>query len=137
MKPHKHAELMMEYAKDAMETETPWERWEYFDNQVWRPLRQVYPIWFTNTQYRRKPKTININGHEVPEPYRGEMSLGVYYYTPILWGQTGYDIYTWDDASSDKTFKSKGLIHLSKEAAIAHANALISFTINDINNTNI
>ena len=26
---HKHAELMMQYAQDAMETDKPWERWQY------------------------------------------------------------------------------------------------------------
>lgn len=25
---HVHAELMAEYAKDAMETDKPWERWQ-------------------------------------------------------------------------------------------------------------
>ena len=125
---------MMEYAQDAMETDKPWERWEYFDTQVWRPLRTVYPLWFENTQYRRKPMTININGHEVPEPYRGEMSKGMYYYMPNFWGQSGYDSYRWDSDhcdeinSDDESIKSKGLLHLTREAAIKHTEALLSFT---------
>lgn len=28
---HVHAELMMEYAKDAMKTEEPWLLWEFMD----------------------------------------------------------------------------------------------------------
>lgn len=31
MTKHIHAELMAEYAKDAMETDKPWERWECFN----------------------------------------------------------------------------------------------------------
>ena len=26
---HKHADLMLQYAEDAMETDRPWERWEW------------------------------------------------------------------------------------------------------------
>jgi len=39
---HKHAENMLESAQDAMETETPWERWE---------CRRIDPC-------RIKPKTV-------------------------------------------------------------------------------
>ena len=38
MTKHIHADLMMEYAKDAMETDKPWERWEYNDGSGWRML---------------------------------------------------------------------------------------------------
>jgi len=31
MTAHKHADLMLQYAQDAMETDKPWERWEYSD----------------------------------------------------------------------------------------------------------
>lgn len=44
-KKHKHAEAMMEYAKDAMETDKPWERWEYqtpgYNATSWLPLLQA------------------------------------------------------------------------------------------------
>jgi hypothetical protein len=29
-----------------------------------------HPHWISNVDYRRKPRTININGIEVPEPVR-------------------------------------------------------------------
>ena len=36
-KAHKHAALMMQYAQDAMETENPWERWQFKDDRgYWR-----------------------------------------------------------------------------------------------------
>ena len=52
---HKHAELMAEYAKDAMETDRPWERWECcYRDMGWAQL-QSPPLWDTFFTYRRKP----------------------------------------------------------------------------------
>ena len=39
---HKHAELMMQYAQDAMETDKPWERWEVFIKDSWRDLGECF-----------------------------------------------------------------------------------------------
>ena len=57
---HKHAELMMQYAQDAMETDKPWERWEYqFDGStLWHPFDEHSPAWANSMRYRRKPRTI-------------------------------------------------------------------------------
>ena len=64
---HIHAAAMAEYAKDAAETDKPWERWEFScGNRDYRSL-QSQPLWVADFRYRRKPKVILINGHEVPE----------------------------------------------------------------------
>jgi hypothetical protein len=65
---HKHAELMAEYAKDAMTTETPWERWESKMNEAknWRKM-DSHPEWRTCAEYRRKP--------EPPKPREWRMWL--------------------------------------------------------------
>jgi len=69
VQPHPHAELMMQYAIDAQTTDKPWELWEHSPS--------IYGPWYTAEEslhfystlfYRRKQKTININGFEVPEP---------------------------------------------------------------------
>lgn len=55
---HPHAELMMQYAQDAMETDKPWERWQFldgFDGQWKDGESGVSPAWFLHIQYRRKP----------------------------------------------------------------------------------
>jgi hypothetical protein len=50
---HVRAELMMEYAKDAMETDTPWERWEFRNMKgEWVSLSQ-HPAWQTDLEYRK------------------------------------------------------------------------------------
>lgn len=58
---HKHAELMLRYAQDAQETETPWERWEANqtnNNSLWFTL-STHPFWAHNINYRRKPDCHN------------------------------------------------------------------------------
>ena len=127
---HKHAELMMEYAKDALETDKPWERWEH-KNQVsdeWRTFTHCHPDWNQDRFYRRKPRTININGFEVPEPYRGEMKYGSTYYFPWLEGGKGFGYNTWQGDEIDGDIFKNGALHLTKEAAILHSKALLSFT---------
>ena len=125
---HIHAELMALYAQDAMETDKPWERWEYFDTQVWESIRTGCPLWAPETQYRRKPKTITINGHKVPEPYRGEMRYNQIYYAPHLENSELYDALNWCEDDWDRRVIERGLLHLTKEAARKHAEALLSFT---------
>jgi hypothetical protein len=62
MTAHKHAALMAEYAKDAAETDKPWERWEVRNQtcpideyRVWNTCRS-HPEWVEGCEYRRKPK---------------------------------------------------------------------------------
>lgn len=66
---HIHADLMLEYAKDAQETDNPWERWEYrTPNGIgWNPARENLQ-WYKDFQYRRKRKTHFVNGKEVAAP---------------------------------------------------------------------
>ena len=119
----------MEYAKDAMETAEPWEKWEYSDGLgCWYPVRNTGPAWDSDNQYRRKPMAININGHEVPKPYRGEMKEGQIYYMPRIGYEIIYDAKSWGTYLYDAEAMHMGLVHLNKEAAIAHALALMSFT---------
>jgi hypothetical protein len=57
-KSHIHAHLMVEYAKDALETDKPWERWEraHITNLgLWQGLKEN-PPWIANNVYRRKEK---------------------------------------------------------------------------------
>ena len=127
---HKHAELMVEYAKDAMEINEPWLRWQFYSKTFgrWIDCHAVAPSWYEQTEYRRKPQTININGHEVPKPYRGEMCEGQIYYIPLLGLGSKFMRASWCHKDYDQNHITAGLVHLNKEAAIIHAEALESFT---------
>ena len=125
---HPHAELMMQYAQDAMETDKPWEWWQFYYDGVWWDFKR-HPIWHKSAEYRRKPRTININGHEVPEPVRTPLKNGDQYFVPSLSHSTLVWTMAWDDqgAATISDFK-RGLVHTTREAAKLHAMALLSFT---------
>ena len=59
MTKHIHAELMALYAQDAMETDKPWERWEYcyHKDEDWMGCDRFSIGFYADTKYRRKPKT--------------------------------------------------------------------------------
>ena len=123
---HIHAAAMAEYAKDALETDKPWERWEVScQKQKYKALWD-HPEWVENNEYRRKPKVILINGHEVPEPCRTPLQDYVYYWVPDIF--TGATRYRWQDDDEDNSYLRNGFVHLTSEAAEKHFNALKSFT---------
>ena len=125
---HIHAAAMAEYAKDAAETDMPWERWEvsYPDSDEFRDVLRN-PDWTTNRKYRRKPKVILINGHEVPEPHRKPLEIDDTYWTFTFFFD-GVSRYYWANDLDDNNALKNGFIHLTKEAAEKHFNALKSFT---------
>lgn len=49
---HVHAALMLQYAKDAMETDEPWVLWEFSENGVWMCCTD-HPKWAWSTEYRK------------------------------------------------------------------------------------
>lgn len=65
---HKHAAAMADYAKDAAETERPWERWEGLGAFGEWEIMLHNPGWHANEQYRRKPRTLTIAGKDVQAP---------------------------------------------------------------------
>jgi hypothetical protein len=124
---HIHAELMALYAQDAMESETPWEMWQYYDTNTndWIDF-DTHPMWFSDSQYRRKPKTININGFQVPEPIRNELKYGDIYYVCRDIDRDPLSS-VWYDDQTDKKWLKLGVIHLTHKAALLHQKALLSF----------
>ena len=123
---HIHAAAMAEYAKDAAETDMPWELWEFStSSQDYKPLHK-HPSWGEGNKYRRKPKVILINGHEVPEPHRTPLKRGEMYWTLSL--AIGVNSLRWEDIYVDFCYLKNGFVHLTVEAAEKHFNALKSFT---------
>ena len=79
-------------------------------------------------KYRIKPeepKTIKVNGFDVPEPMRDAPDMYARYY--IAWpdGANYYDGDYWDDTYFDRRRLYRGLLHSTKEAAVAHAKAML------------
>ena len=74
-----------------------------------------------------KAPPLSINGHVVPAPEREPLPNGTTYYVPDLY-DGGAEDYEWYNGEADRRFLRSGLIHLTEEAATAHAKALISLS---------
>lgn len=85
-----------------------------------------------DNKYRRKPKTILINGHDVPEPHYTPLKDGEEYWVLSL--LSGVTSLRWEDDDSDNRYLKNGFIHLTKEAAQKHYEALKSFTFKEDSN---
>ncbi len=130
MAKHIHAELMMQYAQDAMETDKPWECWEVYGKVTgtWIPLSEGEGLSFISEhQYRRKPKMLSVtleSGEAVswPAPHCTELEYeDSYFYVDV---DGSVIVGEWDCLSWDRDALSNGWLHLTKEAAEQHATAL-------------
>ena len=119
-KPHKYKDLIIAWANG--------EDIQYWSDELqsWRDLCQ--PNFNFDGKFRVKPKTISINGVEVPAPEQQALDTGTIYYMPSLLNSTLFGCCSWDNDGEDKRTLSRGLVHLTKEAAEQHAKALLSFT---------
>ena len=125
---HKHAELMMQYAQDAMETDKPWELWEvkYPTEKDWLTL-DCNPLWQGAVEYRRKPKMLSVtleSGEVVswPEPQRTEREYGDVYYYVNADGSVTFE--EWDCLEWEIDSLYNGWVHLTEDAAKQHAAAI-------------
>lgn len=81
-----------------------------------------------------KPKTININGIEVPEPVRELEERNLCYWAPNFGGPTEAKVVNffvapgWDCVYEIRKYLAMGFVHNTKEAALLHREALLSFT---------
>ena len=71
-------------------------------------------------------KTHQVNGFEVPAPETELLKIGQEYWLPCFsakdWAGEPYE---WDGGSVDQGVLKRGLVHLTKEAAIANAKAMV------------
>lgn len=133
MPAHIHAESMIQYGHDALITDKPWELWECRpltdDKAKWCGFDpNTHPVWNISYEYRRKQKTININGFEVPAQVREPLEVGTVYYVSSVLTEHLSVQYRWSADATDFRSLKRGLIHLTPEAAELHAKALLSFT---------
>jgi len=95
----------------------------YISNNIW--LKYGAMSLCKYSIYRTKKKTIKIGDMEVPEPFNGSLKDGdIYYYVDLYEDDLVYET-NWANSYFDKILVTRGLIHLDKESAIAHAKALI------------
>ena len=128
-KAHPHAGLMMKYAKIAQTTDKPWKHFQVqVSGGIWVGAAAELPF-RAEYAYRLKPaRTIRIGKYDVPEPVREPLECGQVYFIPDLVELRFVQEFSWQGNVSDKLFLRRGLIHLTKEATVIHAEALLSLT---------
>lgn len=126
MSAHVHAPNMALYAQDAAESDKPWEMWEGWSGCRWNRL-DVNPPWDEFAQYRRRERTIAVNGIEIPEPVRVPLNDGDNYFLPDIFGcDRVYEIPNqWNGTDAELGWLARGMIHLTHAAARQHAIAML------------
>lgn len=127
---HPKAALLAELAEVAKTNERQWEEFEYCGNTGWFTCRNLHDVLCSDLPVHRKPRTIKINGYDVPEPLREAPTRGtVVWLTNLHFGRSTQQI--WDGMENHLAWLQLGLIHLTQEAAQAHIDALLAFTRRD------
>ena len=75
--------------------------------------------------FRMEPRTITVNGFEIAAPERGSPHLNQYYYYPTPAQEYFISQLKWVSDGMDLIRLKRGLVHLTKENAIAHARAML------------
>lgn len=78
-------------------------------------------------EFRLKPRTITVNGREVQAGESEWPENRSEYWFPSFHQSEMVDSARWDTADEmDRQLFERGLVHLTKEAAIAHAKAMLN-----------
>lgn len=135
MTAHRYAALMLQYAQDAAETDSPWERWEFeVKSGVWCNLSE-HPAWLENKEYRRKPQVIRVGRHEFPKPISEAPEIGMKYWFISFSediGELSPFCVPWENDEVDNAYLDGRVIHLTEEAAQDHADVLNAICRGDI-----
>lgn len=80
-----------------------------------------------NLEFRLKPRTITVNGREVQAGETVAPTERCQYWFPCFREEELVESFPWDDDDKeDIKLLELGLVHLTKEAAIAHAKAMLN-----------
>lgn len=126
MSGHPHADLMAKAAEIA-KTDKEW--WKHFEIKTlhfdaWSDMDNE--VFFDNDEYRLKPRYIDINGHQVPEPVWEPLEEDQEYWIADI--RYAPSVFNWENNDADNRWLERGIIHITKEAAETHSAALLSFT---------
>jgi hypothetical protein len=126
MNPHPHAEGLRAIADGV-----PLSEFEVYHNawrqDEWQPIIDWLGSFLRGEmkQIRRKPQHIMVNGFKVPKPLDVMPKRNDDYYAPCFDGNEFYESYSWASDSVDDRLFARKVIHATKEAAIAHAKAML------------
>tara|TARA_R110000851_G_scaffold129651_1_gene262719 strand:- start:7533 stop:7910 length:378 start_codon:yes stop_codon:yes gene_type:complete len=76
-------------------------------------------------RYTLAPRTHKVNGIEVPAPLTEPPALGTTYFIASPLCDVYFNFTYWDGYKIDMRYLNRGLVHLTKEAAVQNAKAMI------------
>lgn len=101
-------------------------------NSGWKPLNEheihIRVLTTGLFIFRLAKEMITINGVSFPKPACEPLEIGQEYFVCDIVSKGFYDIFEWENCKLDQDFLKYGMIHLTKEDAIAHAKALIKLS---------
>lgn len=124
---HKHYEVLTQWLADqTLEL-------EYLSigaGARWYPRGDLNPVTHPDIEWRIKPRMVKVGRHEWPMPLEVATLVGTVYW----WPSSGYTFTdTWSNNSpTDRARLSARMIHLTKEAAQQHADALVAINRGDV-----
>lgn len=118
-KRHPHADVIIAWA-EGKEIQVANQ-----DKENWRDVSENELYFRTDFRYRIKPETILVNGIEVPKPETEAPEEGEDYYTPQPCNFDFFTRATWWGTEYDVMRLNRGLVHLLKENAIKHGEAMV------------
>lgn len=82
--------------------------------------------------YRIKPKTIIVNGREVPEPLKEIPQLGEQYWCVAPNHKRGVMSYIWADDELDNKLFKRNICHGERESTQIHTAALLGIDVEEL-----
>lgn len=77
-------------------------------------------------EYRIAPRTILVNGVEVPAPEKDAPKDGDRYFSPsVTMAHSFSEHYTWDGSDFDQSALDRGVVYLNEDHAVARAKAML------------
>lgn len=126
MKEHKHAAVLRAIADGVPLSEFEVSHQQFAD--YWESAEK-YSAWAFDDpeswEVRRKQQFITVNGFKVKKPVDIAPFFGDEYFIPDITSGGFFGVFGWCGCPSDEMFLSRGLIHKTKEASIAHAKAML------------
>jgi len=130
MTPHPQADILRAIA-DGKTIEMRRKNTSDTDNDWWVSNIVLQYLDDADREFRIKPETLLINNIEVPYPVREPLKPHQNYWVAGPDRECIAERFKWADDPIENHWFKRGLIHSTEEAAIAHAEALLSFTRSD------
>lgn len=101
----------------------------------WKPVKAkevtMEDLMNPNFEFRQFTEMVKIGNVSFPKP-ENEGKYGEIYYYPKFTGGEFYSFATWNEHPMGEQLLKSGMLHLTKETAIAHAKALIKLSKGEV-----